>query len=147
MKKIVTYIIVTALALLVPEYGTDVGKLIPVELVFLYKEGEKIVIETDTEDIGRGKTVDEAVRNLTDTTPGEIFLDTADYLLVSEDALVHLNEMNGYLKGKVWVCLAGKGIDVKTAVQYLAVHKPGATIRAGTVTEELKVFEGRYVLN
>lgn len=146
MKRILIYIIVTALALLVPEYGTDVGKLIPVELVFLYNDGEQIVIETDTEHIGKGVTVEEAVQNLSDTTPGVLFLDTADYLMVTEEAQTHLPELDLYLKGRVKVCLTEQGTDVKQAAQYLAIHQPGDTLKDAQITQKLIEREGRYLL-
>ena len=50
MKRVVIYILALAAALLVPLRGTDVGKLQPVGLVQLYKEGETVVIVTDTGD-------------------------------------------------------------------------------------------------
>ena len=48
MKRIVVYILSLAAAMMVPLEGTDVGKLHPVELVQIYKEGDLVVIVTDT---------------------------------------------------------------------------------------------------
>lgn len=134
MKRILIYIVVVAAAMLVPIERTDVGELQPVELIHMYREGKQIVLGTDTEDSGHGATVEEAFRNLEDTTPGIIFLDTADYLMVSENAEDLIGELRSYLKPCVRVCVAEKGIKLAEAAEYLAIHSPKATI--GEVKKE-----------
>lgn len=143
MKRILIYIAALAAALLVPIEGTDVGELQPVGVIQLYKEEDTVVIVTDTGDSGRGKTVEAAFENLEETTAGIIFLDTADYLLLSEGATVEAMELEGYLKPSVRVCMAEKEIDPAQAAEYLAVHRPavrlkerGALLNAGKLTME-----------
>ena len=124
MKRIVIYILLLAVAVLMPVERADVGKLIPAELIHIYKEGDDIVIETDTGSGGRGKTVDGAVGNLKSTTAGIVYLDTARYLLVEEEAMRELVAVSAYLKSSVRVCAAGQDTDLQKAAAYLAVHPP-----------------------
>lgn len=63
--------------------GTDVAKMEPVELVWLMPARGGIVIQTDTGSDGWGKSVIEAVEDLKQTATGEIFLETAEYVLLS----------------------------------------------------------------
>lgn len=141
MKRIIIYILVTVLALLVPENGTDVGKLQPVELVFLSIEDGQIVLETDTGGWGQSETLNGALENLKETTAGVIFLDTADYLLVTQNAEYLLGEMEGYVKPRIRVCRAEQGIDLVEAARYLGVHPPRMTLNTREVGEKLPELE------
>ena len=67
---------------------TDIGKLQPVALLQLSREARTLVIETDTGDMGQGETLEEAFEDLKQSTPAAIFLETADYLLVTEDTRI-----------------------------------------------------------
>ena len=129
MKRIAVYAALLASTLLFPMRGMDIGKLRPVGLIQLYKEEGTVCIVTDTGDSGRGKTVDEAIRNLEDTTAGVIFLDTADYLLVSETAKDVAAELARYVKPAIDLCIAEKDIDPVLAAEYLAVHHPKVKMR------------------
>lgn len=70
-------------------HGTDVAKLEPVELVTLCQTAAGIEVRTDTGSVGLGATVTDAVEKMKDTAPGEIFLDTAEYVVLTD-----LNEEN-----------------------------------------------------
>lgn len=63
--------------------GTDVAKLEPVELVRLRQTASGIEVQTDTGSFGLGVTVTDAVENMKDTASGEIFLDTAEYVVLT----------------------------------------------------------------
>lgn len=64
--------------------GTDVAKLEPVELVGLRQTASGIEVQTDTGSFGLGVTVTDAVENMKDTASGEIFLDTAEYVVLTD---------------------------------------------------------------
>ena len=135
----------TALALSVPVERTDVGKLIPVETVFLYKEGDTFVLELDTGNTGRGRTVEEAVKNLNETAAGIIYLDTSEYLLVEESTEESLSSIGKYLKSSVRVCKAERGLDLAYVSEYLDVQKPERTIKVAKtagITEKIEQFGG-----
>ena len=76
MKKIIVYLLLLAAVLLLPVQGTDVGKLLPVEVLQIYKEEDSVVLTTDVGASGVGATVDAAIENLKATAAGIIFLDT-----------------------------------------------------------------------
>lgn len=149
MKRIFIYIALLAAALMMPLRGTDVGKLQPVGLIQLYMEEDTVVIVTDTGDSGRGTTVDAAFKNLEETTSGIVFLDTADFLLVSKDAVNEVRSLEGYLKPSVRVCIAESDIDPVMAAEYLAVHRPAVRLREqeGFLQAEMLMKEnGRLIM-
>ena len=141
MKRILLYIIVMAAALVVPEQGTDVGELIPVELVFLYKDEGAIVLETDTGNMGRGETLEAAYADLEDTAPGVIFLDAADYLLVARSVRTLAPQMAEYMTTGSRICQAEKGIDLTLAAQYLNVHPSEVKLKEVEAATELPVLK------
>lgn len=149
MKRITIYIVVLAATLLIPMRGMDIGKLRPVGLIQLYKEEGHVFIVTDTGDSGRGRTVNEAFVNLEETTTGVIFLDTADYLLISEAAKEVLSELRQYAKPNILICIAEKEVDPIQAAEYLTVHRPKTEIRdenAVLTAETLVNDNGKLVL-
>ena len=97
MKKILLYILLLGAALIIPVEGTDVGKLLPVELVQLDKMGDTVVISTDAGATGTGETVKAAIRDMEKTAAGIVFLDTADYLLVTESAMEEVESITEHL--------------------------------------------------
>ena len=128
MRNILLYIVLTAAALMIPVKRTDVASLIPVESVYLYIEEEMIVVETDTGDRGRGKTVEEAVENIHETSSGIVYLDTAEFLLVGSGAESCLDEMGRYLKPTIRVCKAISVVNIRELTKYLMIHKPEQTL-------------------
>ena len=126
MKKSFLYMLMLAVVLALPTKSTDVGKLRPVQTVAAYKNGAEYIIETDTEDVGRGESINTAIRNLKETTPAIIYLDTAQYLIVSEEVLVE--EMHPYLKDSVHVCLFTGNPPMDQVSKFLASHTEGTTL-------------------
>ena len=149
MKRIAIYIALLAAALLMPVNGTDVGKLVPVEVLQLYKDGDAVVISTDLGNTGTGTTVETAIENLKNTTAGIIFLDTADFLLVDETAQEEAGALKSYLKPSARVCRTAGVIELKEAASYLAVHKPRQKLKTyeyASVTQILTKENDRMLL-
>lgn len=136
MKRSILWIAAALLAASwVSRKGTDVGKLIPVQLLQVYMEEERIVLETDTGDLGRGDTLEEALNDLKATVSGMIFLDTADYLLVTEETTASLSSLASILRPGTEVCIVHEPVDGEKAAEYLEAHAPKSPmlrIRAGT---------------
>ena len=141
MKRILLYMSALAL-LLLGDQGTDIGTLRPVEVVQLTEERGVLILKTDTGDYGWGLTVEQAVRKLKETTPGEIYLDTADYLLLENGTEKYLNQLRVYLKKGTKVALAEQGLDLRAAAAYLRIHSPSRTIKKGMNPAETLVYEG-----
>lgn len=132
------------------EQRTDAGNLQPVALLQLYRQGTTLVIETDTGDEGRGETLSLAFENLKQTTPGVIFLETADFLLVTADAVRYLPELTDILRPGTEVLLISQTVDAESAAKYLDCHRTGITLQKhrfeGAKLTNLSMCEGRYAL-
>lgn len=118
--KWIAYAVILGLLFLVPVERLDVAKLVPVQTVAMYTEPGTVVLETDTHNVGKGSSVSKALQNLEDTTAGVIYLDTAEFLLVSTDAQSYVDALREYLNPSVRVSMwDGKGA-VDTAAKYLS---------------------------
>ena len=111
-----------------PHPARDVGKLKPVRVVFLYIEGEHLRIETDTGDSGTGVDLRSATENLRRSADGEIFLETAEFLLLSPDVPVTA-ELDDYFRPTCKVAYVESPPDLAAVGQFLATHPPDATLR------------------
>ncbi len=105
-----------------PVRPLNVSQLLPVQVVSIYKEGVRTVIETDTKNKGVGDTAAQALRNLKDTASGTIYLDTAEYLLLTKDALDAAEELREELRPSVRLCMAASQIELEKAALYLDAH-------------------------
>lgn len=120
--RAILYIIILALLFLAPVQRLDVARLEPVQTVALYADETGVVLETDTGNKGRGETVDSAYEDLEDRTPGVIYLDTAQYLLVTEDAVSYVDAIRKYLHPSVAVSMWDGEGSVEDAAKYLGVR-------------------------
>lgn len=112
-----------------PFQGTDVARLQPVELISVSREENQVLVETDTGDSGRGQTLELALEDLYNSTPGEIFLETAEYLLITPEAQSLLLELTQTLRPSCKVCLREGEADLAEAAAYLSVHEPRLTLQ------------------
>ena len=129
--KTVLYILIAALSLLAPVKRLDVAKLLPVEAVAVYAQAGQTVLETDTGNIGKGSNTEQALKNLEENALGVIYLDTAHYLLVAEDAQEQAQALKTCLKRSVRVGEYAGG-DVKEEAKRLDVHGDSARPSSGS---------------
>lgn len=122
MRKII-YAAILGLLFLAPVKRLDVANLQPVQTVAIYTEPGSVVLQTDTQNVGRGATVTEAVANLEENTPGVIYLDTAEYLLISKDAESYVDALRQYLKPSVKVSSWQTGEGIENAAKFLSEEK------------------------
>ena len=113
----------------VPLNRVNIADLLPVEGVALYIDSGQATLETDMGNIGTGETVEEALAALKENTPAIIYLDTAEYLLVSDDALNQVESLRPYLKSSVKVCICQAAGQVKNTVQYLQIYGDLPTLK------------------
>ena len=144
-NRIVLYSLALAL-LLLGRGGTDIGQLQPVEVVQLYEKNGLLILKTDTGDMGWGLTVDEAVRKLKETTPGQIYLDTADYLLIEEGVEASIPALRPYLKRRTTMAFGPEGVDLQETAEYLRVHRPSEKVGKGSKPIEKLAFEGGKII-
>lgn len=122
MKRILLYFIILIAVLVLPTEGTDVADLQPVQTIAVYRDGNQWVIETDTEDVGRGNSVEKAFENLIQTAPAVIYLDTADYLILQQDAIAVIDRLRTRLKESVELCQYVGKPDLQQVSKYLSIH-------------------------
>ena len=133
-----------------PFEGADIARLQPVELLRIQKSGDVISVELDTGDSGKGTTLEAALQDLKKSTPGNVFLETADYLLINDEAGALVESLVEYLRPACGVCLEEGEAKLEEAAQFLRVHQPALTLqeyRAGNhALQKLEIREGRMYL-
>jgi len=120
MKKLI-YIIIIGITFFVPVERVKIAMIEPIETIAVYREGKDVLIQTDTEKIGKGENALQALENLKNAADTIIYLDTARYLLVSSEAEEEARTLFPLMKGSAEVGPYGGG-DVKSATEYAKVH-------------------------
>lgn len=120
MRKILS-IVILMLSLAAPVKRLDVAKLQPVETVAIYYSGNAVVLETDTGDVGQGSTAAKALQDLKESACSVIYLDTAEYLLIGQNAQNAAAELRPFLKDSVKVG-SYHGGDIKKETAYWEIH-------------------------
>ena len=125
-----------------PHPAKDIAKLKPVRAVYLYMESEKLHIETDTGDSGSGRTLSEAYADMRSGANGEIFLDTAEFLILDPSVPV-TEEFCTLLRPACKVVYSERKPDLKAMPDYLAIHPPKTTLAhlRASVAEERSPYE------
>ena len=130
MKK---WLLLTALLIAVaflshrPHPARDVAKLEPVQAVYIHREGTYLSIEADTGAGGTGKTLTEAANHMKASASGEIFLDTAEFLLL-DPTIPITAEFHTLLRPTCKVTLTETPPDLQAASVYLTIHTPPITL-------------------
>lgn len=141
MRKFILYLVVItiiAAAGLFPFEGTDVGELHPVEVLILQYENGMLSVSTDSGLAGFGDDLQHALKDLKLTTPGEVFLDTVNYVLLAPDCINEINSLYFYLRPACQVYLfEGEG-EFKEVGKYLEGHPSNLTI-LDCIRDEVKV--------
>lgn len=153
MKRWLWYLgVVAAVAALSakPSAGKDIGKLQPVQAVCVSCSEGMVLVQTDTGDWGEGETLPGAVERMKETAAGEVFLETADYLLLSPDCADLLPAMMEYLRPSCSVCLMEGDPDMEKVGSFMQIHAPQVTLmryRAGDrKLQTLVTQDGRMCL-
>ncbi len=145
--RIVLCIVLLGALLFVPLNRIEIADLEPIQAVWMYTENGNIVLETDTEDKGIGITVETALDDMKNKSSGIVYLDTAQYLLVSEPVVGEVSAIQPYIKQSVRLCKWGGQGSVKEAVKYADSHNLGLKMKnwneAGNLPEIPPVKEGK----
>lgn len=110
-----------------PHPARDIAKLEPVRVVYLYMDQGRLCIETDTADYGSGRNLTEATDDLRTRADAEIFLDTAEFLLLSPEVTIS-PDFYTHLRPACKVCYTETAPDLAAAAEYLAAHPPEITL-------------------
>lgn len=150
MKRTILYVVIILLVWLIPVQHADVADLRPVHTVQIYSRNDQVVLLTDTEDTGQGADALEALSNMKETASGVIYLDTAQYLLVSGDAADQVALLRKHLKPTVTLYRCDENVDINAAAQYLHIHGNGPKIKTWKPGQELPALQeinGKYFLS
>lgn len=126
--SLLAVLLVAALGWL-PFRGTDVATLEPAEALYVYINNEEVYIETDGGWFGRGKTVENAVADMKESAPGQVFLQTVDYLILQTGREGLLPALYAYLRSGCSLCQTEEKPDLEKASTYLRAHRPGFTLQ------------------
>jgi hypothetical protein len=132
MKKwLVFAAAVTAVAILSrrPHPARDVARLEPVQAVYIYQKNGTLCIETDTGAAGSGNTLTEAAADLKASASGEIFLDTAEFLLIDPEVTITA-DFHTLLRPTCGVTFTTAPPDLQAVSEFLSVHTPKRTLLA-----------------
>lgn len=110
-----------------PHPARDIARLKPVRAVYLYMEQGALTIETDTGDAGAGADVAEACADLRAGADGEIFLDTARYLILSREVPV-TDAFYALFRPGCRVVYTNDLPDLEKVSDYLDIHNPPLTL-------------------
>ena len=121
--KTIIYICILAALFFVPLERVNISNLLPIEALSIDVEDDNIVIETDTGDIGIGKSVLGAIENLKDNTSAIVYLDTVKYLIVSTDATAYVTDLAKQIRRGVEVYTGDVIGSVQDALAYLKAHR------------------------
>ena len=140
MKRILLYCALLTAALMIPVHKADISDLEPIQIIQLYKEEDKLVLRTDTKDSGFGENVRQALMDMKKKSEGIVYLDTAEFLLVSDEARDYIAHIKPYLKGKVRVCLWEGAGDLTKAARYMKSHDTGIKLKNWNAETQLPVL-------
>ena len=149
MKRWMWLMCALLLFCLMEQTGAQVEMLQPVQLLQVSKINGSIWLRTDTKDFGTGKTLQDALEDLQATSEKQIFLETADMLILGENTEYLLPELRAYLRPAVQVCRTVGEMDPAQAAAFLENHSSRLTL--GEYAEksqlpELKAAGGRLRL-
>ena len=127
MRRLI-YMLLLAALLFIPLQRVNIADLLPIETLAVYMEEGQVVLETDTTHKGIGETVEQALAALKENTSKVVYLDTAEYLLISEDAAEQIEALRAHLKDSVKVAVCEAKGKVKEAAEYLRLHQKMPTL-------------------
>lgn len=110
-----------------PHPARDVAKLEPIQTLYVYIDGTELSIETDTGARGTGKTLTEAAAAMKANASAELFLDTAEFLILAPEVSI-TEEFHTLLSPTCKVTITTTTPDLQTISDYLTTHSPQTTL-------------------
>lgn len=110
-----------------PHPARDIARLEPVRTVYLYQKDGLTTIETDTGTTGTGADVETAYADLRYNAHREIFLDTAEFLILAPDVTI-TDVFYELLRPTTRVVFSNEKPNLETISDYLTIHSPERTL-------------------
>ena len=130
MKKwlyLAAVLIAAAILSRLPHPAVDIARLDPVRAIYLYTDGAAMTIETDSGDTGTGADLEAAYAALRTNANREIFLDTAEFLILDPDVSI-TEPFYELLRPTTQMVFSNEKPDLKTISDYLTIHPPEITL-------------------
>jgi len=143
--RILLYTLILLLLLYAPVKRLDVAKLEPVEIVCMDADAGEILLSTDTEAWGRGEETASALADMQDRTPGVIYLDTAEFLLVTPAAISQIESLRPYLKESVRIC-GTDDTDLSGMAKFLEIHGALPTLKVWETGDSLPTINDGKII-
>ena len=141
MKNWIYMLLLAATAVFFPTRGTDVGELLPVELISLTMEDGMVVASADTGDSGTGTDIASAMEDLRAGAAGEVFLETADYLLLQAEFLGVRESLQTWFRPGTLVYAVEAPVDPQPAATYLRSRTGGVALNELKETSLLETLK------
>ena len=74
-------------------------------------------------------TLNAALKDLKESSSGEIFLETVSYVLVTEESKTLLEKLSEILRPATEAVLVTGQVDLEDTAQFFAVHRPDFSLR------------------
>lgn len=142
--RMILYFLILVTLFFAPLQRMEIANLEPIQSVWMSLENDNVILKSDTGDEGSGITVENALADMKQKSKGVVYLDTAEYLFVSESALKEIANVRPYMKDSVYLCKwDGKG-SVSEATKYADAHRLGVKFKKWNIDSkmpELPVIE------
>ena len=109
--------------------GTDISRLEPAQTVRIGQFNGYVTVETDTGAWGMGGDLDAAIKNMNDTANGQVFLETAEFLVVCAEMTHLIPTAADYLRPSCGLCVEAGQTDMVQVGRFLQNHDPAVTLQ------------------
>ena len=143
--RMIAYIVILAALFFVPLERMDVAMLEPVQIIYICQDGERVRISTDTDAVGEGVDIADALRSLHQTTPGVVYLGTAEYLLFDRASETAIADARQLLPQNLTICLA-ESVDYENLAKFLDTHGKLPRFRDWEPGDPLPELQGEKIV-
>ena len=137
MKNLLFAVAIALAFFFMPVKRVSLSRIAPAEVLMVYRQGEALVVETDTGSKGMGSTVENAVERMHETANGDTLLGTVDFLLVDPACAQLLPEMRSFVRSSVRVCQVTEKPELEEAAAFLRIHQPKVTLHSAVWDSDL----------
>lgn len=116
---------------LLPFHASDVAQLLPVETVFITRSGACCRVDVGAGVSGVGRTLREALDALREQVSGDLFYQTAEQIVVRQDAADALEEIvteEAFRPSAALYLTAERSLDAKAVSAYLHTRPTALTL-------------------
>ena len=117
------------LSVRLPFEKSDVARLTPVSVLLVESGGGKVVIKSDQGNSGVGECLADALEDMELTSTGNIFFETVEQIIISEDVSVEAEELSDLFRPGTFVWACKDSPDVEEAGKYLQSQEQKTTLR------------------